>query len=134
MYNEKHEAMKREAIKAIIWALECDYDGYYCDLHNKVFNENWYTCMTDKAKAALNEYDVFKAIELVRDYEEDNFGRVTTDLANPVELLSMVWYIIGDEVICDMNAIEVFDSNWDNRADEETNKIILDAMKEMFKE
>lgn len=134
MYNKKHEEMKQEAIEAIMECLEACYDGYYCDMHNKVFNEDWYIIGTAKAKDALREYDVFEAMELVTNYEEDNFGEVTTDnLLNPERLISMVWYIIGDEVICEMNNIEAFSDNWNNVADDETNAIILEAMKEMFK-
>lgn len=134
MYNKKHNEMKQEAIEAIMEALECEYDGYYCDLHNKVFNEDWYIIGTHKAKEALREYDVFEAMELVTNYEEDNFGEVTIDnLLNPERLISMVWYIIGEEVISEMNDIEVFSENWNNVADDETNAIILEAMKEMYK-
>lgn len=133
MYNEKHEAMKKEAVQAIIEALECEYDGYYCDLHNKVFNEDWYIIDTARAKEALREYDVFEAIELVQNYEEDNFGEVNTNLSNPKELISMVWYIIGDEVINELFSIAEFDENWNDLANEETNEIILKAMREMFK-
>jgi hypothetical protein len=133
MYNEKHEAMKKEAVQAIIEALECEYDGYYCDLHNKVFNEDWYIIDTARAKDALREYDVFEAIELVQNYEEDNFGEVNTSLSNPKELISMVWYIVGDEVINELFSIAEFDENWNDLANEETNEIILKAMREMFK-
>jgi hypothetical protein len=133
MYNEKHEAMKKEAVQAIIEALECEYDGYYCDLHNKVFNEDWYIIDTARAKDALREYDVFEAIELVQNYEEDNFDEVNTNLSNPKELISMVWYIVGDEVINELFSIAEFDENWNDLANEETNEIILKAMREMFK-
>lgn len=132
MYNKKHAEMKEQAVEAIIEALECSYDGYYCDLHNRVFNEDWYIIGIQRAKEALMEYDVFEAIELVQDYEEDNFGNVNTDLSNPEHLISMVWYIIGDEVICEMNEIEAFEENWNNRADDETNEIIIEAMKEKY--
>ena len=64
-YNHKHEQMKAEAIEAIIDALESGYSGYYCDLHNEVFNTDYYIVGTGLAKEALREYDVFDAIELV---------------------------------------------------------------------
>ena len=133
MYNKKHNEMKQEAIEAIMECLE-GYGDYYCDMHNKVFNEDWYIIGTARAKDALREYDVFEAMELVTNYEEDNFGEVTIDnLLNPERLISMVWYIIGGEVISEMNDIEAFSENWNNVADDETNAIILEAMKEMFK-
>ena len=131
MYNKKHEAMKQEAIEAIIERLD-GYSGYYCDLHNEVFNTDYYIIGTYEAKEALREYDVFDAIELVQEYEKEQFGEVITDLSNPEKLINMVYYIIGDEVICEMNDIEAFEDNWNNAADDETNEIIIEAMKELF--
>jgi hypothetical protein len=132
MYNNKHEAMKAEAIEAIIEALENGYEGYYCDLHNEVFNTDYYIIGTYDAKHALREYDVFEAIELVQTYEKDNFGEVYTDLSNPEKLINMVYYIIGDEVIGEMYKIEEFNDKWDEEADEETNAIIIEEMKKLF--
>lgn len=132
MYNNKHEEMKQEAIEAIIETLENGYSGYYCDLHNEVFNTDYYIIGTARAKEALNEYDVFEAIELVQTYETFHFGEIYTELSDPEKLINMVYYIVGDEVIGDMNEIEEFESNWNNRADEETNAAIIEAMKKMF--
>lgn len=131
LYNKKHEEMKKEAIEAIIEKLECGYEDYYCDLHNEVFNTDYYIIGTYEAKQALNEYDVFEAIELVKEYEENNFGEVYTDVSNPEKLINMVYYIVGEEVIAEMNDIEEFSDNWNNYADEETNAIIIEALKEM---
>ena len=132
MYNKKHEEMKQEAIEAIIEALENGYSGYYCDLHNEVFNTDWYIIGTYEAKEALREYDVFEAIELVQTFEKDTFGEIYTELSNPEKLINMVYYIVGDEIICEMNEIEEFEDNWNGEADEETNAIIVEKMKKMF--
>jgi hypothetical protein len=131
-YNKKHEQMKWEAIEDIIETLENYYSGYYCDLHNEVFNTDYYIIGTHEAKEALREYDVFEAIELVQTYEKDNFGEVYTDLSDPEKLINMVYYIIGDEVIGEMYGIKEFDDNWNYVADEEINTIIIEKMKEMF--
>lgn len=132
MYNKKHEEMKCEAIESIIEALECDYSDYYCDLHNEVFNTDYYIIGTYEAKEALKEYDVFEAIELVQTYEKNNFGEIYTDLSNPEKLINMVWYVVGEEIISEMYEIEEFEENWNNEADEETNKRIVEAMKEKY--
>lgn len=132
MYNEKHNKMKQEAIEAIIEALEDGYSGYYCDLHNEVFNTDYYIIGTYEAKEALREYDVFDAIEKVQEYERFNFGEIMTDLSDPEKLVNMLYYIIGDEVISDMNDIQEFEDNWNNLSDDDTNAIIIKALKEMF--
>lgn len=131
-YNRKYNEMKDEAIESIIEALEDGYSGYYCDLHNEVFNTDYYIIGTEMAKDALREYDVFEAIELVQTYEKEQFGEVYTDLSNPEKLINMVYYIVGDNVICDMNYIEEFGDNWNNMADDELNAVIVEKMKKMF--
>lgn len=130
--NKKHEEMKLEAIEDIMERLE-NYSGYYCDLHNDVFNTDYYIIGTYQAKEALKEYDVFEAIGLVQHYEMEQFGEVYTDLSEPEALLNMVYYIIGDEVICEMaEAIPEFNDNWNNVADDETNKKIVEGMEELY--
>lgn len=124
--------MKQEAVADIIEALENGFDGYYCDLHNEVFNTDYYIIGTYQAKEALKEYDVFEAIELVQTYEKDNFGEVYTELSNPERLINMVYYIVGDEVIGEMYDIKEFNDGWNDQADEETNAVIVEALKEKY--
>ena len=131
-YNKKHNDMKEQAIADIIEALENGYSGYYCDLHNEVFNTDYYIIGTYQAKEALKEYDVFEAIELVQNYEKEQFGEIYTDLSNPEKLINMVYYIIGDEVIGEMYDIEAFNDNWNEQANEETNGKIIKALKEKY--
>ncbi len=130
MYNNKHNEMKAEAIEAIMEVLEDGYSGYYCDLHNEVFNTDWYIIGTEMAKDALREYDVFEAIELVQTYEKDNFGEVYTDLSNPEKLINMVYYIIGDEVISELGDMDAFWDNW--AATDEINAKIVEEMKRKY--
>ena len=80
----------------------------------------------------MKQYDVFKAIEKVQEYEKDNFGKTYTDLSDPEKLANMLYYIIGEEVIGSMYEIEEFNDNWNGVADEETNAIIVAQLKEML--
>ena len=131
MYNNKAQEMRKEARDAIIEALQDGYSGYYCDLHNEVFNTDYYVIGRYQAKEALREYDVFEAIEKVQAYEKDNFGEVYTDLSDPEKLINMLYYIIGEEVLFEMmDGVEVWHENWNNLADEETNAAILKAIEE----
>ena len=131
MYNSKEKAMREEARAAIIEALRDGYTGYYCDLHNEVFNTGYYIIGTHEAKQALAEYDVWDAIEKVQTYERDNFGEIYTDLSDPEKLVNMLYYIIGEEVLFEMmEGVDEFHDNWNNQADEETNEKILKALGE----
>lgn len=130
MYNSKEKVIREEAKAAIIEALEDGYTGYYCDLHNEVFNTEYYIIGTYQAKEALNEYGVFEAIEKVQTYEKDNFGEVYTDLSNPEKLINMLYYIIGEEVLHEMmDGVEAWENNWNNMATDETNAAILKEVK-----
>ena len=127
--NNKELKMREEAREAIIEALRNGYSGYYCDLHNEVFNTDYYIIGTYQAKKALEEYDVFDAIEKVQTYEKDNFGEVYTDLSDPEKLINMLYYIIGEEVLFEiMDGIEAWEDNWNNLATDETNAAILEAL------
>lgn len=127
----KEQEMREEARAAIIEALKNGYSGFYCDLHNEVFNTSYYIIGTYEAKKALEEYGIWDALEKVQSYEEDNFGKVYTDLSNPEKLVNMLYYIIGEEVLHEMmDGVEAFNENWNNQTDEEINAAILEAIEE----
>ncbi len=127
----KEQEMREEARAAIIEALEDGYSGYYCDLHNEVFNTDYYIIGTHEAKEALTEYGVWNAIEKVQTYEKNNFGEIYTDLSNPEKLINTLYYIIGEEVLCEMmDGIEAWEENWNNQATDEINAEILKALGE----
>jgi GDP-D-mannose dehydratase len=129
--NKKEQEMREEARAAIIEALQDGYSGYYCDLHNEVFNTDYYVIGTYRAKEALKEYDVFEAIEKVQTYEIDNFGEIHTDMSDPEKLINVLYYIIGEEVLNEMmGGIEAWDENWNNQATDEINAEILKAIEE----
>jgi len=121
--------MREEAREAIVEALRDGYDGYYCDLHNEVFNTDYYIIGTYQAEKALEEYGVFDALEKVKEYEKENFGEVYTDISDPEKLVNMLYYIIGEEVLDEMmDGVKAFHNNWDNIATDETNSEILEAL------
>ena len=127
----KEELMKEEARERIIECLKNGYNGYYSELHHEVFNTSYYIIGTWEAKKALDEYEVWEAIEKVKTYEEDNFGEIYTDLSDPVKVVNMLFYIIGEEVIWEMlNQSKTWDENWNNLADEEINAKILKELGE----
>ena len=129
--NLKEKTMREEARERIIECLNDCYTGYYCDLHNEVFNTDYYIIGTYQAKEALEEYDVFEAIERVQTYEKENFGEVYTDLSDPEKLINMLFYIIGEEVLWEMlEHSETLNENWDQQADEETSAKNLEELEE----
>ena len=120
--------MRKDAIENIIDVLADGYSGYYCDLHNEVFNTDYYVSNNTEAKEMLGD-DVYYAIGRIYDYEKDNFGEVYTDLSEPMKIVNMLYYIIGEDVMYECRLFnELLMDNWDNLADEETNQKMIDAL------
>ena len=68
------------------------------DLHNEIFNTDYYIIGTYEAKKWLGD-QAFDVIGIIKEYEEDNFGEVTTELDNPEKVVNMYVYIVGEDVI-----------------------------------
>ena len=98
-----------EALEDILDMLESGYTGYMDDLHNEVFNTGYYIIGTYQAKQALTEYGVFDAIDRVQTWERDNLGELYTDVSDPEKLANMLYYIIGEETINDLELIDCDD-------------------------
>ena len=72
-----------------------EYGG---DLHNELCNSVPYIIGTCKAKEWLGSH-VFDVIELVKDWEQDNIGEVTTDFSDPERVANMAAFVLGSEIL-----------------------------------
>tara|TARA_R100000808_G_scaffold13906_2_gene33321 strand:- start:15083 stop:15403 length:321 start_codon:yes stop_codon:yes gene_type:complete len=84
------------------WAIE-NID----DIHHYAFNQDYYIIGTYRAKQWLAD-NVFECIEVIREYEQDNFGEVMTDLSEPEKIVNMYAYIVGEQVVQDIPIDTVF--------------------------
>jgi len=73
-------------------------DSYGSDLHNELCNTDYFIIGTYKAKKWLGD-SVFDAIELIREYENSNFGQVSTDFSEPENVANMLAYILGEKIL-----------------------------------
>ena len=102
---------KREEIKnhAIDWLDETKaqtegengYDYDFRDtheVHNDIFNIDYYIIGTHEAKFWLGHM-AFDVINIIKEYEQDNFGEVNTDFSQPEHVVNMYVYIVGEEII-----------------------------------
>lgn len=111
-----------EALEDILDMLESGYTGWYMeDLHHEVFNTGYYITGTYEAKQALTQFGVFEAIEKVQEYEDNAFGARYTDVSDPEKLANMLYYIIGEEVINDLELTDCDDV-------EEAIKLVKEAL------
>ena len=99
-----------------------------CDLHNEIFNTDYFCVYTNECKKYLEEYGVFEAIEKVKEYEEFNFGEVTTDLSDPFRLLNMLVYILGEEYLNNSNTLT--NELWDIYIPQEKFQVIIEELEE----
>lgn len=70
------------------------------DLHHHVFNTDYFIIGRHKAKQWLGSH-VFEVIEIIKDYEQSNFGYVLTDLSSPEKVVNMYAYIVGEDVVAE---------------------------------
>ena len=71
------------------------------DIHHHAFNTDYYIIGTYQAKQWLGEH-VFECIEVIKDYEQSNFGEVTTEFSSPEKIVNMYAYIVGEQVVNDV--------------------------------
>tara|TARA_R100001510_G_scaffold46180_1_gene43053 strand:+ start:2256 stop:2621 length:366 start_codon:yes stop_codon:yes gene_type:complete len=75
-----------------------DLNELACDVHHECFNNDYYIIGTYQAKKWLGD-NAFNAIEIIKNYEQDNFGEVSTDFSDPEKVVNMYTYIVGEEVV-----------------------------------
>lgn len=84
---------------------------YVADLHFRLFNESPFYIYTNDAKKALNQIDVFKAIDIVQNYEKHNFGYVYTKI-EPCAIANMLIYIAGYTLLGNSQTLN---DKWDEK-------------------
>ena len=128
--------LKTEAKWAIIERLEEGYDGYLCDLHNEVFNTEMYTNDRDEAIEILDSLGAYSVIEEITRYEQDNFGEVNTHrLASPCDVLTMFYYILGEEALAELaEDVPEFSDLWDEELTEDECLVLIDRFKKKMEE
>ena len=73
-------------------------DNDVSDLHHYLLNEDYFIIGTYKAEQWLGS-EVFDVIETIREYEQSNFGQVSTDFSDPEKVANMIAYILGEEIL-----------------------------------
>jgi hypothetical protein len=74
------------------------------ELHNNLFNQDYFVSYHSEAEQWLSEQgSVFEAIARVVDYETGSYGEIHTDVSNPSEVANMLAYIMGEELLNDID-------------------------------
>ncbi len=86
-------------------------DPVGADLHHYLYNEGFFIIGTHQAKEFLGDYGVFEAMEKIKEYEQDNFGEITTDISDPEKVVNMLAYIVGEEILSECPTLR---EKWDD--------------------
>ena len=70
------------------------------DLHYHAFNTDYYIIGTHRCALWLED-QVFNVIEVIKEYEQFNFGEIFTDFSEPEKVVNMYTYIVGEEIVSD---------------------------------
>ena len=90
------------------------------DLHHEIFNTDYYIVGRYQAKQWLGA-DAFDCIAEIQEYENGNFGQVTTAVSEPERVANMYVYIIGEEILEDVisDFLDLQDDDEDEDSEEE---------------
>ena len=105
--KEELKSYKNENIRYYV-------DCYACDLHHELFNSDYYIIGYHRAKLWLKYHDIsaWDAIRIVQEYEKDEFGEVTTDCSSSENVVNMLAYIYGFEILLKSRTL---DKLWNKR-------------------
>ncbi len=96
------------------------------EIHHEVYNTEYFVIGYYQAEQYLIQHEgVFSAIGQIKEYEEENFGDVTTDLSSSEKVCNMLAYIEGEKLL---NDIKVISDNWDEELTEELVQEILEEL------
>lgn len=71
------------------------------DWHFRAFNEDYYLIGYYNCEQWLKKHDVsaFEAISTIVEYEQDNYGLLSTQIDNAETVVNMYVYILGEDII-----------------------------------
>ena len=99
------------------------------DLHSVIFNESHYIVGYFQGRQWLGE-DTFEALGMIQEYEQFNFGELTTELSNSEAVANMLAYILGGEVM--EEAIDTIKSEREDVVENAFNDLMLRIDDEEF--
>ena len=104
---------------------------YGSDLHHHLFNEDYFIIGYYQAEKWFNEMGVsaWEIIRVVQEYENFNFGEVYTDLSDIEKVANMYAYILGEELLNDLQSLK---GVWDRKLSLDDLKNVNDELNELL--
>jgi len=123
--------LKQDVKNYIIDQLSSDVglDQHISDLHHYLLNEDYFIIGYYKAEQWLKKDSIFNAIDKIKEYEESNFGQVTTDLSCSESVANMLAYILGEEILFNNDTYNLFTRFHNEYLDEDKKNLLIDSLK-----
>ena len=124
--------LKEDVKEYIIDQLESDVglDQHISDLHHYLLNEDYFIIGYYEAEKWLKKDSIFNAIEKIKDYEQSNFGQVTTNLSSSESVANMLAYILGEEILYENDTYNLFTKFHNEYLTEDKKNLLIDSLKE----
>ena len=121
--------LKQDVKDYLVQQLQDDVglDNDINDLHHFLINEDYFIIGYYQARKWLEKESVFEAIEKIKDYEESNFGEVTTDFSDEEKTANMLAYVLADEILNENNTYQLF-SRMSGNFDEDKRDLLVDSL------
>ena len=133
-YFPKMYKQKEDVKDYIIDQLESDVglDQHISDLHHYLLNEDYFIIGYYQAEQWLKKDNgsVFEAIETIKDYEQSNFGQISTDLSSSENVANMLAYILGEEILYNNDTYNLFTRFSNEYLDEDKRDLLISSLKE----
>ena len=128
MYKQK-EDVKNYIIQQL--SDDVGLDQHICDLHHYLLNEDYFIIGYYQAEQWLKKDNgsIFEAIETIREYEQSNFGQVSTDLSSSENVANMLAYILGEEILFNNKTYNLFTRFHNEYLDEDKRDLLLSSLK-----
>jgi len=125
------EELKQDVKNYIIDQLNDDVglDQHISDLHHYLLNEDYFIIGYYKAEQWLKKDSIFNAIEIIKNYENDNFGQVSTDLSSSESVANMLAYILGEEILYNNNTYQLFNKFHNEYLSEDKRDLLISSLK-----
>ena len=126
------DQLKEDVKEYIIQQLNDDVgiDQHISDLHHYLLNEDYFIIGSWRAEQWLNKDSIFNAIETIKDYEQTNFGQVSTDLSRSESVANMLAYILGEEILYNNDTYQLFTRFNNEYLSEDKRDLLVSSLKE----
>ena len=121
--------LKQDVKDYLVQQLQDDVglDNDINDLHHFLINEDYFIIGYYQARKWLEKESVFEAIEKIKEYEESNFGEVTTDFSDEEKTANMLAYVLAYEILNENKTYQLF-SRMSGNFDEDKRDLLVDSL------